>query len=70
MVMTVPNFLTLLRILAVPIFAIALWYGEHAAACAIFLAAGLTDLLDGYVARRFNRAPAWAPSWTRRQTSS
>ncbi len=55
MVMTVPNFLTLLRILAVPIFAIALWYGEHAAACAIFLAAGLTDLLDGYVARRFNQ---------------
>ena len=52
---TLPNFLTLLRILAVPVFAIAVWYGHMAAACVLFAAAGLTDLLDGFIARRFNQ---------------
>ena len=52
--MTLPNILTLLRILAIPFFAISLWYGHHGKACAIFAFAGLTDLLDGYVARTFN----------------
>lgn len=53
--MTVPNFLSLLRILAVPFFAIAVWYGRPWAACALFAGAGLTDLLDGFIARRFNQ---------------
>ena len=52
--MTLPNILTLMRILAIPFFAISLWYGHHGKACAIFAAAGFTDLLDGYIARRFD----------------
>jgi cardiolipin synthase len=52
--MTLPNVLTLLRILAIPFFAIALWYGHHGKACALFAAAGFTDLLDGFIARRFH----------------
>ncbi|MBI4911444.1 MAG: CDP-diacylglycerol--glycerol-3-phosphate 3-phosphatidyltransferase [Acidobacteria bacterium] len=52
--MTLPNILTLARILAIPFFAIALWYGHHAQACIIFVAAGLTDLLDGLIARTWN----------------
>lgn len=55
MVITLPNFLTLLRILAVPFFAIALWYGHALEACLIFMGAGITDLLDGFIARRFNQ---------------
>ncbi|WP_316676653.1 CDP-diacylglycerol--glycerol-3-phosphate 3-phosphatidyltransferase [uncultured Tolumonas sp.] len=55
MYLTLPNILTLLRILAVPVFAIAVWYGYGVEACVIFAAAGLTDMLDGYVARRFNQ---------------
>jgi cardiolipin synthase len=55
MFLTLPNFLTLLRILAVPVFAIAVWYGHRAEACALFVAAGITDLVDGYIARRFNQ---------------
>jgi cardiolipin synthase (CMP-forming) len=55
MYLTLPNILTLLRILAVPVFAIAVWYGRNVEACAIFAMAGLTDLLDGYIARRFNQ---------------
>lgn len=52
--MTVPNLLTLTRILAIPFFAIALWYGHHGKACAIFAFAGITDLLDGLIARAFD----------------
>ena len=55
MVLTVPNLLTLLRILAVPFFAIAVWYGDMYHATILFFAAGMTDFLDGYVARRFNQ---------------
>lgn len=53
--MTVPNALTLLRILAIPFFAIAVWYGHVWQALGLFVAAGLTDLLDGWIARRFNQ---------------
>lgn len=53
--MTVPNILSLLRILAVPFFAIAVWYGRLWEACALFAGAGITDLLDGFIARRFNQ---------------
>jgi len=55
MYLTIPNFLTLLRIFAVPVFAISLWYGHLAAACALFALAAITDLLDGFIARRFNQ---------------
>ncbi|MDE3032096.1 MAG: CDP-diacylglycerol--glycerol-3-phosphate 3-phosphatidyltransferase [Acidobacteriota bacterium] len=53
--LTLPNVLTLLRILAVPFFAIAVWYGHYWQAFIIFAAAGVTDLLDGFIARAFNQ---------------
>ena len=58
MILTLPNFLTLLRILAVPFFAMAVWDGRMLEACLLFAAAGLTDMLDGYLARRFNQKSA------------
>ncbi len=58
MVLTLPNILTLLRILAVPFFSIAIWYGHMLEACLLFIGAGLTDLLDGYIARRFDQRSA------------
>lgn len=58
MVITIPNMLTLLRILAVPFFAIAVWYGRMSEAFMLFVAAGITDALDGYLARRFNQRSA------------
>lgn len=54
-VVTLPNFLTLLRILAVPFFAIAFWYGHMREAFLLFVGAGFTDLLDGYIARKWNQ---------------
>jgi cardiolipin synthase len=53
--LTLPNALTLLRILAIPFFAIAVWYGHHWQAFIIFAAAGFTDLLDGFIARTFDQ---------------
>jgi cardiolipin synthase len=54
--LTLPNALTLLRILAIPFFAIAVWYGHHWQAFVLFAAAGFTDLLDGLIARTFNQS--------------
>ncbi len=49
--LNVPNALTLARILAVPLFLSLLVEGEHDLACVVFIIAGLTDGLDGLIAR-------------------
>lgn len=55
--MNLPNKLTLLRMILVPVFCIFLcmedWAGQLIATL-IFVVASLTDLLDGYIARRDN----------------
>lgn len=48
---TVPNFLSLLRMGLIPLFIIAVLNGESRKALLIFGIAGLTDALDGYIAR-------------------
>lgn len=51
---SLPNLLTLSRILAVPIIVICMWNAGwlgYLAAYAIFCIAGATDYLDGYLAR-------------------
>jgi cardiolipin synthase len=53
--MNVPNALTLLRIFLVPLFLIAVIYGKFPLAFGIFLTAALTDLLDGFFARRLGQ---------------
>jgi cardiolipin synthase len=49
--LTAANQLTILRMLLVPAFVIQLVYGYRGWALLTFLAAGLTDLLDGLIAR-------------------
>lgn len=52
--MNIPNFLTLLRILLIPIFVLVFYLpfrGNHVATAALFALAALTDWLDGYLAR-------------------
>jgi cardiolipin synthase len=49
--MGLANWLTVLRILLVPVFVTLLVYGRPGAAVAVFAIAALTDLLDGWVAR-------------------
>lgn len=52
-----PNFLTLLRILLVPVFVILYFALPHArwAALIVFIAAALTDALDGHLARKWGQ---------------
>lgn len=49
--LTYANQLTLLRMALIPVFAILLVYGHIGAALAVFAVAGITDLLDGLIAR-------------------
>ena len=53
--LNVPNLLTLLRMAVVPLFVIALLNGEVGKALVLFAVAGLTDALDGFVARVFKQ---------------
>ena len=51
-VLTLPTLLTLGRVAAIPAL-IAAWFAQQWTACAVlFLAAALTDWLDGYLARK------------------
>jgi len=50
--MGLANWLTVLRILLIPVFVTLLVYGQRGPALLVFLAAALTDWLDGYVARQ------------------
>ena len=54
--MSIPNLITLARILLVPIVVWAIATGEMRIAFLLFLVAGLSDLVDGYLAKRFNMA--------------
>ena len=53
--MTIPNILTLLRFLLVPCFLFVSMGGHYAAAFFIFVTAAVTDIVDGWIARRFNQ---------------
>lgn len=62
MQMNIPNSLTLLRVALIPIFILIFYIplGWAKLACAvIFTIAALTDLLDGYLARRLNQTSAF-----------
>src|SRR5262249_43730047 len=50
-VSTVPNVLTLLRLVAIPVFLILLVDFRYREALGVFVAAGVTDALDGAIAR-------------------
>ncbi len=50
-VVNLPNFLTLLRLVAIPCFLILLTDERYGEALAVFVAAGVTDALDGAIAR-------------------
>jgi cardiolipin synthase (CMP-forming) len=52
--LSIPNLITLARIMLVPVVVWAIASGEMLAAFALFLAAGLSDAVDGFLAKRFN----------------
>ena len=54
--MSIPNLLTLGRILLVPVVVWAITAGEMRVAFVLFLAAGISDAIDGFLAKRFGMA--------------
>jgi cardiolipin synthase (CMP-forming) len=60
--MNIPNSLTALRLVLVPVFLIIFFSdlpNSFLIAVLVFLAAGLTDILDGYIARKYNMITKW-----------
>jgi cardiolipin synthase len=53
---TLANLLTVLRLMLIPAFVALVLYNDLSAALAVFLAAGITDVLDGFVARRLRQS--------------
>jgi len=53
--LTIPNLITLARILLTPLFIIFLIQGQYRKGLIVFLLAGLSDMLDGLVARRWHQ---------------
>ncbi|MEA5040491.1 MAG: CDP-alcohol phosphatidyltransferase family protein [Clostridiaceae bacterium] len=56
--MNIPNSLSMFRIFLVPVFILLFFSGighAYAWAMAIFLLAGLTDIIDGHLARKYNQ---------------
>jgi len=51
----IPNTLTVIRIVLVPVIVILLIQGEYGKALICFIIAGVTDGLDGLIARSFNQ---------------
>ena len=54
--MTLPNLITLVRFLLLPVFVVMLLVNEQRAEAALLLGGlGMTDWVDGWVARKFNQ---------------
>ena len=57
--MNLPNILTIIRLFLVPVFILTYTTGDGTAArvsaAAIFFVASVTDVLDGYIARKYNK---------------
>jgi cardiolipin synthase len=50
----VPNLLTILRFLLIPIIVIACVQGDYILAIVVLTVSGITDILDGTIARKYN----------------
>jgi cardiolipin synthase (CMP-forming) len=54
--LSIPNLITLARILLVPVLVWAITSGEPLVAFLLFLVAGISDAVDGFLAKRFGMA--------------
>ena len=62
MILNIPNILTLVRVLLIPVFVICYYLPfswSSPTAAFIFLLAGITDVLDGYFARKLNQSTSF-----------
>ncbi len=54
-ILTIPNVLSFIRLLLIPVFLVLLVVGEYGYALLILVVSSVTDFVDGFVARRFNQ---------------
>lgn len=54
-IFTIPNILTFLRILMIPFFIYSYMNGDHLMSAGWMFASGLTDFLDGFIARHYHQ---------------
>ena len=54
-IVTIPNILSLFRLLLIPVFFVLLLTGHYGWALLLIAVSALTDFVDGYVARHFNQ---------------
>src|SRR5712692_9991047 len=54
-IITLPNLLTIFRMVLIPVFVSLLFYQRFLLALGVFVIAGITDGLDGLLARRFDQ---------------
>jgi cardiolipin synthase len=52
--MTIPNLITVFRLILVPVVIVAILQGRWQAAFILFVVAGVSDAVDGFIARRFD----------------
>lgn len=52
---TIPNLLTASRLVAAPFVGYCILHGHHSWALGLFAYAGISDLIDGWIARRWNQ---------------
>lgn len=55
---TLPNFITLIRLAALPFFLLSIAEGRFGIALTLFVGAGISDGIDGFLARRFHMRSA------------
>ena len=54
-IVTVPNVLSIARLVLIPVFLWLLGTAQYGWALAVVIVSSLTDFVDGYIARRFNQ---------------
>ena len=54
--MTLPNFITIARLIGVPLIVWLMIADRFVEATVLFILAGLSDAADGFIAKRFNAA--------------
>lgn len=54
-ILTIPNILTFMRMALIPVFVSLVYYGYSKWALAVFLIAGISDGVDGFLARKFKQ---------------
>ncbi len=55
----IPNLLTTLRLIIVPFLGYFIYYEKYTIAIILFTLGGFTDIIDGYIARKYNLITKW-----------